>query len=304
LGCPGPKPGQVQMLHDYAMNHNVKAVLLAVGANDFDFSGILQDCMEHYVETRLVHPTGGALCSQGAAFQNAISPANKLAIESKIVGALVGVQAAMTDAGYTRDDYTVILQNYWSAIPEDAALRIPDVDLKRLEQGGCPLMDGDATALNTQLLKAINDTVFAAATRFRDNAGASTPPLKLLDVRDALVGHRLCERGVDLIERASPDGSQKGTSPTMVDKVEWVAEARSESVLGTPYTLAEGGHANYWGQLAERNCVRQLFDDIISPDVNRPNNPLRNGGRCMHGSGVNLYGEPTMYLGGLGPYRW
>ena len=49
-----------------------------------------------------------------------------------------------------------------------------------------------------------------------------------------------------------------GTNRAAADKLEWVTEARTATVIGTDYTLAEGGHANYWGQLAQRNCLRQL----------------------------------------------
>ena len=82
-----------------------------------------------------------------------------------------------------------------------------------------------------------------------------------MDVSEALKGHRLCEKGVGLIEdipSGTPHFFGKGTDRGAADKVEWVTEARSATVIGTAYTLAEGGHANYWGQLAQRNCLRQL----------------------------------------------
>ena len=90
-----------------------------------------------------------------------------------------------------------------------------------------------------------------------------------MDVSEALKGHRLCEKGVGLIEEI-PGYTGRGTNPAVVDKLEWVTEARSATVVGTPYTLAEGGHANYWGQLAQRNCMRQLVKTGILGREVRP----------------------------------
>ena len=94
-----------------------------------------------------------------------------------------------------------------------------------------------------------------------------------MDVSEALKGHRLCEKGVGLIENipsGTPQFFGKGTDRGAADKVEWVTEARTATVIGTDYTLAEGGHANYWGQLAQRNCLRQLV-----------NNQQFSGGKCV-----------------------
>ncbi len=110
-----------------------------------------------------------------------------------------------------------------------------------------------------------------------------------MDVSEALKGHRLCEKGVGLIEDI-PNFTGNGTNPAVADKLEWVTEARTATVFGTNYTLAEGGHANYWGQLAQRNCLRQLV-----------NNQQFSGGKCvpaLHG-GVDPRGEPNMTLTNL-----
>jgi hypothetical protein len=88
--------------------------------------------------------------------------------------------------------------------------------------------------------------------------------------------------------------SEEGASSS-ADKLEWVTQARID-VVGTPYTLAEGGHANYWGQLAERNCLRQVI-----------NNGATRDGRCVPapGGGVDTEGEPNMLLQSLAqPYKW
>jgi hypothetical protein len=222
------------------------------------------------------------------AFWDAVSIETKARIEQDIWESLRDLTTTMADAGYNKDQYTVILQNYWSAIPPDSLNRYADTDFNRQENGGCPILDGDGDALNKVLLPAINDTVRKAAIRFRQEP--YWPKIRLLDVSNALLGHRLCEKGVGLIEDI-PGGTAKGPDLTSADKVEWVTEARSATVLGSPYTIAEGGHANYWGQLAERNCLRQMVT-----------NGLLNSLKCVpEGGGVNGYGEPHMKLV---PFTW
>ena len=127
--------------------------------------------------------------------------------------------------------------------------------------------------LNEYLLPAINGSVLNVARKFRANA--SPLKIKFMDVSEALKGHRLCEKGVGLIEDI-PGFFGSGTDPTVVDKVEWVTEARTATVIFGAYTLAEGGHANYWGQLAQRNCLRILIARSIYP-----------GGKCVPAGGVN-----------------
>jgi hypothetical protein len=44
-------------------------------------------------------------------------------------------------------------------------------------------------------------------------------------------------------------------------------------------------HANYWGQMAMRNCLRQAF-----------NNGAVRGGLCRSAGGMNQFGEPNVSL--------
>jgi hypothetical protein len=287
LDCPGGRMGQLNQLYHYARTHNVTHVVVAVGANDFDFSGIVKKCMTIYMEQHFWD--SGKRCYNSGVIQTAISASNRQKLANDIYESLNDVTTTMGKAGYTPGMYDVIVQNYWSAIPSDEDIRIPDTDYRRQLEGGCPLLYGDASALNEYLLPAINQTVLAAAMRLRSQP--SMPAIRFMDVSDALKGHRLCEKGVGLIEDI-PSFYGKGTDPKAADKVEWVTEARTASVIGTDYTLAEGGHANYWGQLAERNCMRQLIYT-----------PAFRGGKCVPatGGGVNSRGEPNMTLS---PLQW
>ena len=284
------QPGQLIPLYNYAKTHNVKAVVLAIGANDFGFSDVLKRCVGRYLAMHQFDT--GDYCYNSGDIQDAITPDKRQSIEDHIWESVRQLTVAMAAAGYDKDQYTVILQNYWSAIPDDDDIRIPDVSYARKDLGGCPILNPDATALNQVLLPAINNTVLAVARRARREP--YWPKFHLLDVSHALDGHRLCEKGVGEIEDVLPP-TARGTDPSSAAKLEWVTQARLD-VVGMPYTLPEGGHANYWGQLAERNCLRQIVNDGNTRD-----------GRCLvdPAGGVDAQGEPNMRLEDLiAPYTW
>jgi hypothetical protein len=68
--------------------------------------------------------------------------------------------------------------------------------------------------------------------------------LVLLDLQNSLVGRRLCETGVGVLEET---GTASWQSPGAVDRSEWVNQIRTTSTITGPYQLQEDGHANYWG---------------------------------------------------------
>jgi hypothetical protein len=105
----------------------------------------------------------------------------------------------------------------------------------------------------------------------------------VLDLQDSLVGRRLCETGVGLLEEA---GISTWQSPGAVDRTEWVAQVRTTSTITGPYQLQEDGHASYWGQLAMRNCLRLAY-----------NSGAIRGGSCVRAAnGLDSHGEPRMGL--------
>lgn len=114
-------------------------------------------------------------------------------------------------------------------------------------------------------------------------AQSALPNVKVLDLRDSLVGRRLCENTVGLLEEP---GVASWTSNKAVDKTEWVSQIRTTTTCcGSPYQLQDG-HASYWGQKAMRNCLRLAY-----------NGGAVRGGRCVRTqNGLNSSGEPKMGL--------
>ena len=109
--------------------------------------------------------------------------------------------------------------------------------------------------------------------------------VKVLDMRDALVGRRLCENTVGLLEEK---GVATWQSPGAVDKTEWVQpDPHRRRRSSGPYQLQEDAHPSYWGQLALRNCLRQAY-----------NGGAPRGGTCRRtATGSTRSGEPNMTLG-------
>jgi hypothetical protein len=111
------------------------------------------------------------------------------------------------------------------------------------------------------------------------NAAAANGGLPVLDAERALAGHRLCETSVGLLEET---GIPNWTAPGAADRSEWVSQIRTVTTLIPPYQLQEDLHPSYWGQLALRNCLRQVYT-------------LGRGGTCLSEGGMDGT-EPNMNL--------
>ena len=81
-------------------------------------------------------------------------------------------------------------------------------------------------------------------------------------------------------------GLSSWRSPGAADVSEWVSQIRTSSTIFGPYQLQEDLHPSYWGQLALRNCLRQVW-----------NGGAVRSGSCVHTGGLDPLGEPNMSLG-------
>ena len=182
----------------------------------------------------------------------------------------------MTNAGYSTAQYKIVAQTYWSPIPRSNGFRYPETGWTRQSIGGCGTWNRDANWANDTVVTAMNNSVKTGA------AQSGLTNVVTLDLVDSLVGRRLCENTVGLLEET---GTPSWQSAGAVDRSEWVAQIRTVSTIVGPYQLQESGHASYWGQLAMRNCLRQVFNggNVVS------------GGKCVRtGNGLTSRGEPVM----------
>jgi len=265
--------GQARMLQDFATGHNVRMVVVSIGGNDFNFASIVQSCVTDFLTSPSWWPD---YCYDDSSVKANFTSTNVTAVRGRIVTALTNVRQAMRNAGYADGSWTLVVQDYLSPIPPASGFRYSQSGYTRQSTGGCGFWNRDADWANATALPTINSTVKSAVTA-SGIAGA-----KILELQSAFNGRRLCENTVGLLEEK---GLTSWTQAGAVDKSEWIDQIRTVSTLGSNYYVQESLHTNYWGQLAERSCVRQVW-----------NGGTPRGGTCtISGSGL-LAGEPRMAL--------
>jgi hypothetical protein len=252
----------------------VKLVAVSIGGNNFNFETIVETCLADWLTSPwwLQHH-----CSDDPTVKENLTPANTATQTAAIKGGLQNIAQAMTNAGYSSSQYTILVQDYPSPIPNGSSFRYPEWSPSRQVIGGCGFWNSDANAANSTVLPTIDRAVMNAA------AGSGLANVKTMDLAAAFNGHRLCENSVGLVEEK---GLTSWAQAGAVDKTEWINQVRTVTAIFPPYQLQEDLHPNYWAQLALRNCLTQAY-----------NGGTAKGGACtISGSGVNAAGEPNMSL--------
>jgi len=268
------RKGQALALQGYAATHNVKAVVVMIGANNYGFADIVQQCITNW----LTSPSWWKnYCSDDSSMTSRFTASRQATETTNVKNALLRVAQAMTNAGYSSSQYKIIGQTYWSPIPRGSQFRYPESGWTRQDVGGCGVWNRDADWANDTVVPALANTMINAV------AQSGLTNTRILDLRQSLNGRRLCENTVGLLEEK---GVASWTSPGAVDKTEWVEQVRTVTAIFPPYQIQEDAHASYWGQKAMRNCLRQAYNggNVI-------------GGTCVRGAnGLNAQGEPNMVL--------
>ncbi|TDD52121.1 hypothetical protein E1263_29485 [Kribbella antibiotica] len=266
------KVGQAKALQQFATTHNVRQVAVSIGGNDFNFAGIVTQCVQNFLLSPSWSPD---YCRDDSSVVANFTTANVTTVRGKIATALQNVRTAMRNAGYGDAAWTLVVQTYPSPIPNGSGFRYGQTGFTRQSVGGCGFWNADADWANATALPTINNTVRAAITE------SGLANIRLLELQSAFNGRRLCEKTVGMYEEV---GLTSWTQPTAVDKTEWVNQIRTVTTVGSNYFIQESLHPNYWAQLALRSCLRQTYT------ANR-------GGTCtIAGTGL-ANGEPRMTLG-------
>ena len=268
------RKGQALALQEYASTHNVKAVVVMIGANNYGFADIVTRCVTNWVTSPSWWKN---YCSDDSDITSRFTAARQATETANVRAALQRVAQAMTNAGYTAAQYTILAQTYWSPLPRGAQIRYSESGWSRQNIGGCGVWNRDANWANDTVVVAMNSTTKNAA------ATSGLANVKVLDLQQSLDGRRLCENTVGLLEEK---GIASWTSPGAVDNTEWVSQVRTVTAIFPPYQIQEGSHASYWGEKAMRNCLRQAY-----------NGGNVRGGVCVRSAnGLNGQGEPNMAL--------
>lgn len=266
--------GQALALQEYAERNNVKAVVVMVGANNYGFADVITRCVQNWLTSPAWWKN---YCSDDADIADRFTPARQATETANVRDAILRVAQAMSNAGYTTSQYKILGQTYWNPIPRSDRARYPETGWSRQSVGGCGAWNRDVNWANDVVVPAMNNSMRNGL------AAAGLPNTAVLELENALNGRRLCENTVGLLEER---GIATWQSPGAVDNTEWVNQIRTVTTIVGPYQLQESIHANYWGQLAMRNCLRQAY-----------NGGAVRGGVCNRGTGLNGQGEPNMTLG-------
>jgi hypothetical protein len=271
----GGQQGQALMLQNFAATHNVQMVAVSIGGNDFNFAGIVTDCVADFLDSPSWYPD---YCKDDSTVTSEMAASNVATVKAHIATAFQNIRTAMRNAGYADGSWTLVVQNYPSPIPNSSGFRYSQSGYTRQSTGGCGFWNADADYANGTLLPTINNTVSGAVT------ASGLTNVKQLNVSSTFNGRRLCENTVGLLEEK---GLSSWTQTGAVDNSEWINQIRTVSTAGSsPYYIQESLHPNYWGELALRDCLRQAW-----------NGGSVKGGTCVRGAnGKNSYGEPNTVL--------
>ena len=266
--------GQALMLQNFAAANNVKMINLSIGGNDFNFASIVQSCVQDW----LLSPSWWKdYCNDDSSVTANFTTANINAKTALIKNAILNINTAMANAGYSSSQFSIVVQDYPSPLPTSSGFRYGESGYTRQNTGGCGFWNNDANWANNTALPTINNSVKNAAAQ----TGLSN--IKVMELQNTFAGRRLCENTVGLLEEK---GLSTWQSAGAVDNSEWIEQIRTVSTVFGPYFVQESLHPNYWGEKALRNCVRQAY-----------NGGTPRGGTCTRtANGVNGNGEPNMTL--------
>jgi hypothetical protein len=224
------RKGQALMLQEFASGHNVDAVTVLIGANNFGFADIVTRCVTNF----LTSPSWWKnYCNDDNDIASRFTPSAVAARTAEVSGAILNVRQAMLNAGYSDAMYMIIVQTYSSPLPRGAGIRYAQSGFSRQSTGGCGVWNRDADWANDTAVTKMNQAS-------RDGAAATgLTNLVILDNRDALSGRRLCENTVGLLEER---GVATWQSAGAADNTEWVSQIRTVTAIFGPYQLQEGVH--------------------------------------------------------------
>lgn len=266
--------GQTGLLREFAKTHNVTVVAVSIGGNNFGFSDIVQQCVTDWLTSTRITPD---YCQDDNSVTSKLNSSNAATQRAAIKAALLRINTAMVEAGYSPSQWTLLLQNYPMPLERSTEARYGDYGAAAQSTGGCGFWRADLDWANDVALPVINNAIWGAA----DDSGLTN--IKRLHLDHAMDNHKLCQRGVNLAE--SVGYSSPWDSPDAPNNVEWINQIHTLSTATTNFFVQESLHPNYWGQLALRNCLRQAY-----------NNGAVQDGWCMpsYSGGKNAQGEPNM----------
>jgi hypothetical protein len=99
-------------------------VVISIVGNDFEFGNVVRACAGAYLAYLPPLKTKTCEMSQKAKFEGAVLKTHQEAVEK----AINRVGKAMENAGYAKGEYTIVVQDYPSPIPNQLSFAIPKMN--------------------------------------------------------------------------------------------------------------------------------------------------------------------------------
>lgn len=228
VGQEGELP-QADKLLPVAQAKNVKLIMVSIGGNDLGFASIIAACLQAYAAQ-----TGPCEPSQQAKIDSL-----KPKVVAAVGKAIDEIRTVMTQAGYAKDDYRLIVQTYPSVAPRAAENRYPESPTAQRTANGCPFYNQDSDWARDRAAPQIGAVAKAAA----DSRGVET-----LDLVNAFQGHEFCSK--------TTAQSTPFSRPTAAG-AEWGRFLSGSTIQQGE--LQEAFHPNAYGQRALGTCVTKAF---------------------------------------------
>ncbi|MDH6144035.1 GH18 family chitinase/lysophospholipase L1-like esterase [Kitasatospora sp. GP30] len=241
---------QITRLAQLAQDYQVKTVVLSVGGNDLNFSGIVAECGKAYLYPLRAHCNS----TQEASFASGLST-----VQNKVTATLQAVRSTMQQAGYPDGSYTLVLQSYPQALPRSTDNRYRQTLGKRYNSGGCPFNDDDSDWAHDSVIPRISNMLQQAA-----RAGGAT----FLDLQDAFAGHELCAGAAQQATSAnSPTNPLPAAQAEWVRWVPYLKDWTQNLGWQSQGDQQEALHPNAYGQQVLSACLSQLVASSPGADT-------------------------------------
>ncbi|EST18755.1 hypothetical protein M878_44480 [Streptomyces roseochromogenus subsp. oscitans DS 12.976] len=240
----GEKP-QIQQLDSLLRSADVDTVVVSIGGNDLDLSGLVEDCAKKYFSAGVI----GGTCDGANPLAKPDAP-EYTSLQEKVGKVLTKVRETFKDRGKTQP--RIILQGYPRPIAKKEDLRpIPSVS-SRYQNLGYPFKD-ESVDLLQQVSKHLNNALRKAA---------SLASVNYLDTTEAFQGHELGHKNsvLQVKDGETSDGRAKGKYGP--ESLEWTRWVDNLGVIGDEQRKRESLHPNYLGTQSEAACLTSFIKQM------------------------------------------
>lgn len=282
--------GQALMLEDYARTHDVRMVVLSIGGNDFKFSSVIKTCLADFLASTIFKHF---YCHSDSSVLNQVAPPTVAQRVGEIYGAMQNVGEALSLDGYSRSHWKFVIQLYPAPLPPGGDIRYPESGYGRQVTGGCGVWTSDVDWARGTFRATVNQAVLSAGHQVEAQLGPGSDNLIYLQTNPTFSHHELCAKNLEQLTKPY-------TTPGIAKVAEWFTQIRTITTLGphilSPYEIQESLHPDYWGQLAMRNCLRQLWNNSGVLNAATGSYWHCNDMSSTTSTGVDSQGEPVVTL--------